>query len=140
MELPVYMYAWLAGRPNCHPVHTLKHIGMVEDLDRNHATMLCWSMMGSGAISIPFLEQQIYGELPPQLRFHGYLNDYEFNQECLKRGITPYAVIYEAQGWEFPIELNDRTTKIHRINLNIDCKDSFVVNNHVCGFEYLLRN
>lgn len=121
MELPVYMYAWLAGRPNCHPVHTLKHIGMVEDLDRNHATMLCWSMMGSGAISIPFLEQQIYGELPPQLRFHGYLNDYEFNQECLKRGITPYAVIYEAQGWEFPIELNDRTTKIHRINLNIDC-------------------
>lgn len=122
MERPVYMYAWLPGRPNCHPVHTLKNIGMVEDMVRSHATMLCWSMMGSGAISLPFLEQQIYGELPPQLRFHGYLNEYEFNKKCLEEGIIPYAVIYEAQSWEFPVELNETKTRIHKINMDVDSK------------------
>ena len=62
MEQAAYCYGWLPGRPNCHPVHTLKHIGMIEDLERAHATMLCWSMMGSGSISLPFLERQIYGD------------------------------------------------------------------------------
>lgn len=116
MERAVYCYAWLPGRPNCHPVHTMKHIGMVEDLVKNHATMLSWSMMGSGAISLPFLERQIYGEVPPQLRFHGFLNDREFNDECLKQGILPYAVVYQAQGWEFPVILNDSKDEILEMN------------------------
>ena len=73
--------------------------------------------MGSGAISLPFLERQIYGEIPPQLRFHGYLNDKEFNEECLKRGILPYAVVYQAQGWEFPVVLNEDETEIMEMNI-----------------------
>lgn len=117
MERAVYCYGWMPGRPNCHPVHTMKHIGMIEDLEKNHATMLSWSMMGSGAISLPFLERQIYGEVPPQLRFHGFLNDKEFNEECLKRGILPYAVVYQAQGWEFPVVLNENQTQILEMNL-----------------------
>jgi hypothetical protein len=117
MERAVYCYGWLPGRPNCHPVHTMKHIGMVEELEKNRATMLSWSMMGSGAISLPFLERQIYGEIPPQLRFHGYLNDKEFNEECLKRGILPYAVVYQAQGWEFPVVLNEDETEILEMNI-----------------------
>lgn len=117
MERAVYCYGWLTGRPNCHPVHTMKHIGMVEELAKNHATMLSWSMMGSGAISLPFLERQIYGEVSPQLRFHGFLNDKEFNEECLKRGILPYAVVYQAQGWEFPVILNEDQSRILEMNL-----------------------
>jgi hypothetical protein len=116
MERAVYCYGWLPGRPNCHPVHTMKNIGMVEDLVKSHATMLSWSMMGSGAISLPFLERQIYGEVPPQLRFHGYLNDAEFNKECLKHGILPFAVVYQAQGWEFPVVLNQTETEILEMN------------------------
>lgn len=116
MERAVYCYAWLPGRPNCHPVHTMKHIGMVEDLEKNRATMLCWSMMGSGAVSLPFLERQISGEIPPQLRFHGFMNDREFNEECLKRNILPYAVVYQAQGWEFPVVLNDGGNEILEMN------------------------
>ena len=116
MERAVYCYAWLPGRPNCHPVHTMKHIGVVEDMEKNHATMLSWSMMGSGAVSLPFLERQISGRIPPQLRFHGFLNDGEFNEECLRRGILPYAVVYEAQGWEFPVILNDREDEILEMN------------------------
>ena len=117
MERAIYCYGWLPGRPNCHPVHTMKHIGMVEDMARAHATMLCWSMMGSGALSLPFLERQIDGEIPPQLRFHGYLNDKEFNEACLARGILPYAVVYQAQGWEFPARLGEDGRSIKEINL-----------------------
>lgn len=117
MERAVYCYGWLPGRPNCHPVHTMKHIGMVEDMERAGATMLCWSMMGSGALSLPFLERQITGEVPPQLRFHGYLNDREFNEECLARGILPYAVVYQAQGWEFPARLSGDGREIMEMNL-----------------------
>jgi len=117
MERPVYCHGWLRGRPNCHPVHPMKHMGIIEDLERNHATMLSWSIMGGGAISLPFLEEQIYGEVPPQLRFHGYMNEKEFNEECLKRGILPFAVIYEAQGWEFPVVLNEEETEILEMNI-----------------------
>jgi len=95
----------------------MKHMGIIEDLERNHATMLSWSMMGGGAISLPFLEKQIYGEVPPQLRFHGYMNEKEFNEECLKRGILPFAVVYEAQGWEFPVVLNKEETEIVEMNI-----------------------
>ena len=117
MERPAYFYAWLPGRPNCHPVHTMRHIGMIEDMENAHVTMLCWSMMGSGALSLPFLERQIDGEVPPQLRFHGYMNEREFNAECLRRGILPYAVVYQAQGWEFPAVLDEQGKTIKEINL-----------------------
>ncbi|GHV14658.1 hypothetical protein FACS189491_11220 [Spirochaetia bacterium] len=56
------------------------------NIESNHATILAWSMMGGGAISLPFLESQIYQSVPPQLRFHGYMNEKEFNEECLRRG------------------------------------------------------
>ena len=116
MERPVYYYTWLRGRPNCHPVHTPKNIGDIEKLVKNHSTMLSWSMMGSGSISLPFLEEQIYQEIPPQFRYHGFVNEYEFNQLCLQQGIIPFAVIYESQSWEMPVELNEDETVIRKIN------------------------
>jgi hypothetical protein len=95
----------------------MKSQGMIEDIERNHATMLAWSMMGGGAVSLPFLESQIDAPVPPQARFHGYMNEREFNEECLRRGITPYAVIYQAQNWEFPARFNEDKTRILEINI-----------------------
>jgi hypothetical protein len=103
MERAVYCYGWLPDRPNCHPVHTMKNAGMVEELERSRGRILAWSMMGSGAISLPFLERQIHGDVPPQLRFHGFMNEREFNERCLALGMLPFAVVYQAQGWEFPV-------------------------------------
>jgi hypothetical protein len=117
MERSFYFQTWLPNRPNAHPVHPMKHQGMIEDLENNHATMLAWSMMGSGAISLPFLQSQIDAPVLPQLRFHGYMNEREFNEECLRRGITPYAVIYQAQNWEFPARLSEDKTQLLEINI-----------------------
>ena len=117
MERAVYCYGWLANRPNCHPTHSMKNMGMVDELEKAHGTVLAWSMMGSGAISLPFLERQIHGEVPPQLRFHGFINEKEFNEECLRRGILPFAVVYEAQGWEFPAVFNAEDTQVREINI-----------------------
>jgi hypothetical protein len=117
MERSFYFQTWLPHRPNTHPVHPMKHQGMIEDLEKNHATMLAWSMMGGGAVSLPFLQSQIDGPVPPQLRFHGYMNEREFNEECLRRGIVPYAVIYQAQNWEFPARLAGDKTQLLEINI-----------------------
>jgi hypothetical protein len=117
VERAVYFQTWMPYRPNTHPVHPPKHQGMIEDLVANHATMLAWSMMGGGAVSLPFLESQIYGNIPPAPRFHGFMNEKEFNQECLTRGITPFAVIYQAQSWEFPVRFNTDHTAINEINI-----------------------
>ncbi len=116
MERPVYYYTWLRGRPNCHPVHTPKNIGDIEKMKQNHATMLSWSMMGSGSISLPFLEDQIYQDIPAQFRYHGFVNEWEFNKLCLQNGITPFAVIYESQSWEIPVELNEDESVIMKMN------------------------
>jgi hypothetical protein len=117
MERAAYCQNWLAGRPNSHPVHPMKHMGMIEEFVRNHITLLSWSMMGGGAISLPFLESQITQPVPPSLRFHGYMNDGEFNEECLRRGILPFAVIYQAQNWEFPVRYNEDKSHITEINI-----------------------
>ncbi|MDR3172919.1 MAG: hypothetical protein LBU19_01595 [Treponema sp.] len=117
MERAFYFQTWLPNRPNTHPVHPMKHQGMIEDMVNNHATMLAWSMMGGGAVSLSFLQDQIDGSVPPQLRFHGYMNEREFNEDCLCRGITPYAVIYQAQNWEFPARFNADKTKLLEINI-----------------------
>jgi hypothetical protein len=95
----------------------MKHLGMVEEFERWHITMLSWAMMGSGALSLSFLEKQIYGRIPPQLRYHGYMNDKEFAEACAKRGILPYGVVYQAQSWEIPVRLNDEETDILEINI-----------------------
>lgn len=116
MERPVYFYTWLRGRPNCHPVHTPKNIGHVEEMIKNHATMLTWSQMGGASISLPFLEDQIYEDIPANYRYHGFMNESDFNQLCLKNGITPFAVVYESQSWEIPIETNEEETAITQMN------------------------
>ena len=80
---------------------------MVEDLERYRATILVWSVMGGGSISLPYLENEAFGELDPRLRFYGFMNDSEFIAECNKRGIRTMGIVFEVQGWEFPIEVSE---------------------------------
>ncbi|MHB8061087.1 MAG: hypothetical protein ACYDG2_00425 [Ruminiclostridium sp.] len=117
MERAIYCYNWLAGKHNCHPSHLMKSMSMVEDLEMLKPTILVWSMMGAGSLSLPYLEEDIYSDIATRLRFHGYINDSEFLSECNKRDIKAFAVVYEAQGWEFPAVLNEAGTAFKELNV-----------------------
>ncbi|HEY5583797.1 MAG TPA: hypothetical protein VIK78_04810 [Ruminiclostridium sp.] len=117
MERAIYCYNWLAGRNNFHPSHQMKSMPMIEDLEVLKPTMLVWSTMGAGSISLPYLEEDIYSDIAARLRFHGYINDFEFVSECTKRDIKAFAVVYEAQGWEFPAVLNEDGTAFKDLNI-----------------------
>jgi glycerophosphoryl diester phosphodiesterase len=80
---------------------------MIEDLVDLHATMLVWASLGGGSISLPYLEQEAFGEIDPRFRFYGFVNDSEFIAACRSRGIKVFGIVFEVQGWEFPVELNE---------------------------------
>ena len=80
---------------------------MIEDLEDYRATALVWSALGGGSISLPYLEQEAWQEIDPRFRFYGFLNDAEFIQHCQERGIKVFGIVFEVQGWEFPVELNE---------------------------------
>jgi hypothetical protein len=79
---------------------------MVDDLERLHGTVLVWSALGGGSVSLPYLEHEAYGEVALRDRMYGQVNDAEFIAECDRRGIKVFGVVFEAQGWEFPVELD----------------------------------
>ena len=54
---------------------------------RYHGTVLVWAGMGGGSISLPYLEEEAFGEVSPRMRFYGGMNDSEFAQECGRLGI-----------------------------------------------------
>lgn len=80
------------------------------------ATVLVWSALGGGSLSLPYLEQEAFGEVDPRFRFYGYVNDSEFIAACKQRGIKVYAVVFEVQGWEFPAELSDTGDRVLSLN------------------------
>jgi hypothetical protein len=96
----------------------MRHIGMVRDLERYRGTMLVWAAMGGGSISLPYLEQEAFGAVPPRLRFYGYMNDSEFIAECKKRGIKVFGIVFEVQGWEFPMKKGPKG--FTELNISID--------------------
>ena len=112
----MYFTCWHKGDWNYHPSLMLKRLQQIEDAAASNVNTLMWSCMGSGAIGLPYLDKEINEQVPPRLRFYGYLNDGEFVEECAKRGITAYAVIWKAQMWEFPCELNEDESEFYTIN------------------------
>ena len=78
--------------------------------------MLVWSALGGGSISLPYLEQEAFGEIDPRFRFYGFINDSEFIAECQKHGIKVFGIVFEVQGWEFPVELNEAEDRVLAIN------------------------
>jgi hypothetical protein len=89
---------------------------MVDDLVDYRSTVLVWSALGGGSISLPYLEEEAYGEIDPRFRFYGFMNDAEFIRECQKHGIKVFGIVFEVQGWEFPVELNEEQDRILALN------------------------
>jgi hypothetical protein len=53
---------------------------------------------------MPYLEEEAYGEIPPRFRMYGFVNDSEFIRHAAARGIEVFGIVFECQGWEFPVE------------------------------------
>ncbi|TDE01167.1 hypothetical protein [Jiangella asiatica] len=116
MQRGIYFDGWYRGHHCYHPSLPQRRLSQVRDLERYRATMLVWSAMGGGSISLPYLEQEIDGPVSPRDRFYGGLTDREFIAECGQRGIDVYGIVFEAQGWEFGVELNEDETEILAFN------------------------
>ncbi len=118
MERGVYFDGWFKNNHCYHPSLPLRNLQMIEDLEKYHGTLLVWSAMGGGSISLPYLENEAFGPVDPRMRFYGYMNDSEFVAECNKRGIKVFAIVFEVQGWEFPAVIDEATGEIKRLNLH----------------------
>ena len=118
MERGIYFDAWFKHNHCYHPSLPPRSLQMIEELEKYHGTILVWSAMGGGSISLPYLEQEAFGPVDPRMRFYGYMNDSEFIAECNKRGIKVFAIVFEAQGWEFPAVIDGETGEIKRLNLH----------------------
>ena len=116
MERGVYFDAWFPRQHCYHPSLPPRRMKMLEDLQDYRATALVWSMLGGGSISLPYLEQEAYGEIDPRSRFYGFVNDAEFIQHCQERGIKVFGIVFEVQGWEFPVELSEDEDRVLSMN------------------------
>ena len=56
MERGVYFDGWYRDNHCYHPSLPFRSMQMVEDLEKYKATILVWSAMGGGSISLPNLE------------------------------------------------------------------------------------
>ncbi len=115
MERGIYFDGWRKHEFCYHPSLPLRDIRMRDDLKRYHATVLVWAGMGGGSISLPYLEEEAFGEVPPRLRIYGHMNDSEFAMECEKLGIKLFGIVFEVQGWEFPAVF-DSQGRLLRLN------------------------
>jgi hypothetical protein len=116
MERGVYFDAWFPRQHCYHPSLPPRRLKMVEDLEAYHATSLVWASLGGGSISLPYLEREAFGDVDERFRFYGFMNDSEFIAACQERGIKVFGCVFEVQGWEFPVELNDDETEVLSMN------------------------
>src|SRR5947209_13805743 len=106
-ERGVYFDAWFPNQHCYHPSLPPRRLRMVEHLRELRATSLVWSALGGGSLSLPYLEQEAWGEIDARLRFYGFVNDSEFIRACDEAGIKVFGIVFEVQGWEFPAELSE---------------------------------
>ena len=116
MHRGVYFDGWFPRQHCYHPSLPPRRLRMVDDLVDYRATVLVWSAMGGGSLSLPYLEQEAFGEVSARDRFYGFVNDSEFVAECHKHGIAVFGIVFEAQGWEFPVELDDDESTVLALN------------------------
>jgi hypothetical protein len=116
MQRGVYFDAWFPRQHCYHPSLPPRRLRMVDDLVDYRATLLVWSALGGGSLSLPYLEQEAFGEVDARSRFYGFVNDSEFIRECQKHGIKVFGIVFEAQGWEFPVELNEAEDRVLALN------------------------
>ncbi|WP_158548108.1 hypothetical protein [Desertihabitans brevis] len=116
MERGVYFDAWYPRQHCYHPSLPPRRLRMVDDLVDYRATVLVWSALGGGSLSLPYLEQEAFGDVGARARFYGFVNDAEFIAACQARGIKVLGIVFEAQGWEFPVELDEDETTVLALN------------------------
>jgi hypothetical protein len=116
MQRGVYFDAWFPRQHCYHPSLPPRRLRMVDDLVDYRATMLVWSALGGGSLSLPYLEEEAFGDVGARARFYGFVNDSEFIRECQKHGIKVFGIVFEAQGWEFPVELNEAEDRVLALN------------------------
>src|SRR5215216_217216 len=116
MERGVYFDAWFARQHCYHPSLPPRRLKMLDELVDYRATALVWSALGGGSLSLPYLEQEAFGEVDPRFRFYGFVNDAEFIAHCQQRGIKVFGIVFEVQGWELPAELNAAEDRILALN------------------------
>ena len=116
MQRGVYFDAWFPRQHCYHPSLPPRRLRMVDDLRDFRATVLVWASMGGGSLSLPYLEQEAFGKVDARSRFYGFVNDSEFIAECAKHDITVMGIVFEAQGWEFPVELNEAEDEVLSLN------------------------
>jgi hypothetical protein len=112
----VYFDAWFPRQHCYHPSLPPRRLRMVDDLVDYRATVLVWASMGGGSLALPYLEQEAFGPVDARSRFYGFVNDSEFIAACHERGIKVLGIVFEAQGWEFPVELSDDEDEVLAIN------------------------
>ena len=111
----MYFDAWFPGQHNYHPSFPPRRLKMVDHLADYRATILVWSALGGGNISLPYLEEEAFGEVPARYRVYGFVNDREFMQACDERGIKVFGVIFE-HAWEYPVELDEQESTVLALN------------------------
>jgi hypothetical protein len=116
VERAVYFDAWFPRQHCYHPSLPPRRLRMIDDLEDYGATMLVWAALGGGSISLPYLEQEAFGEIDPRFRFYGFVNDSEFIAHCRARGIKVFGIVFEVQGWEFPVELSEDEDRVLAMN------------------------
>ncbi len=117
MERGVYFDGWYKHNHCYHPSLPIRTVQMLEDLKRFHGTVLVWSGMGGGSISLPYLDQEINGPVDVRMRFYGGMSDREFAAACADLGILMMGIVFEVQGWEFPA-IYDEKGHITALNLH----------------------
>ena len=116
MERGVYFDAWYPRQHCYHPSLPPRRLRMVDDLLDYRATVLVWAAMGGGSLALPYLEQEAFGDPGARARFYGTVNDAEFVAACQARGVKVLGIVFEAQGWEFPVELDDEEATVLALN------------------------
>jgi hypothetical protein len=116
MQRGVYFDAWFPRQHCYHPSLPPRRLRMLDDLADYHATTLVWASLGGGSISLPYLEQEAFGAVDTRARFYGFVNDSEFIAAARERGISVFGIVFEAQGWEFPVELSRDEDEILALN------------------------
>lgn len=117
MERGIYFDAWYRDEHCYHPSLPMRRTQMVQDLVDYEATILVWAALGGGVLSLPYMEEEAYGDVPARLRMYGYMNDAEFIRECAKHDIKVFGVVFEVQGWEFPAEFNEDESQLLGLNI-----------------------
>ncbi len=112
----IHYMCWFKEDWNYHPSLPMKRLQQVQDVVDVNGNVLLWSCLGSAAIGLQYLDNEANETIPPRLRFYGYMNDTEFCEECGKRGIKAFAVIWMAQLWEFPAEFSEDESELLAVN------------------------